>query len=353
MRSISFNYIGLFLLAMFCGLHFMTYASEYTQEHELKEKYHNEIATFWQTGTFGNIEGVNKTKLAYASFINASNNKCLVIVPGRTEGYLKYKELSFVLFQQGYDIHIIDHRGQGISQRMQENPYKGYVEVFDFYSDDLHTFIEQVVNPQCKDQYLLAHSMGGAIAGRYLQRFPNNIKAAVLASPMIAINSGPMPEWLAKSVVSIGDTLSQWLSDDSWYFLGQGDYEKSDFEDNRLTQSKLRYQLFNQEYQNQPNLQLGGVTYRWIAEALVANEALFEDIEKLSTPTIVLQAGGDVVVDNQAQNDFCAALHLAHSASCPNGRPLHIADSEHELFFEIDSIRNAAIDAALSWFKRH
>ncbi|REL28546.1 alpha/beta fold hydrolase [Thalassotalea euphylliae] len=324
-----------------------------TSEQALPTRYDNEIKSFWQTGQFSEFSGVDDVSIRYAQFLSPSRNKCLLLVPGRSESYLKYQELAFDLTNAGYNLFIIDHRGQGLSGRMQSDEHKGYVAEFDHYSDDLHFFVDNIVQPQCQqDIFLLAHSMGGAISARYLQRYQTPIKAAVLASPMIAVNSGGIPSWLGEFIIGSGDTLSQWFSDDSWYFLGQSGYSSTPFADNALMQSPVRYEIFTHLYQSTPDLQLGGVTFRWLSEAVQVNKDIFSDIHKLTVPTIVLQAGSDTVVDNQAQNDFCQALHAAHPQSCPEGKPAVIAGARHEIFFELDKYRIDGIVQTLNWFQQ-
>ncbi|MFD2165546.1 alpha/beta fold hydrolase [Thalassotalea euphylliae] len=325
-----------------------------TTEEQLESRYNNEIRAFWQQGQFSSFTGVDDVKIRYAQFSQANNPQCLVIVPGRSEGYLKYQELAYDISRLGFDIYIIDHRGQGLSERMLANKHKGYVNHFDDYSEDLNTFVNDVVSKDCKkDVFLLAHSMGGAISARYLQLYPGKIKAAVLASPMIAINSGGIPTWLASAIINTGDGLATLFGQDSWYFLGQGEFEQTPFEENQLMQSKARYKIFTDLYQQQTDLQLGGVTYRWLNEALAVNENLFADINKLNTPVQVLQAGDDTVVDNQAQFDFCAALNQSHEASCPGGKPFVVAEARHEIFFETDALRQQGIEEVMRWFTEH
>ncbi|WP_448212658.1 alpha/beta fold hydrolase [Colwellia sp. MEBiC06753] len=345
--------IGIFLIAMSTTAVFAT-STPYTSETELPQRYSNEIKQHWQTGHFSSFKGVDQVDIHYAQFQSPAANQCIVLVPGRSEGYLKYQELAYDIAQQGFDLFIIDHRGQGLSGRMLNNKFKGYVELFDDYSTDLHQFIDTIVRPACHNElYLLAHSMGGAISARYLQRFISPVKAAVLSSPMIAINSGGLPLWLSKLVINTGDTLSQLLANQPWYFVGQDDYKTKAFEDNQLSHSIIRYQIFTKLYQATPELQLGGVTFHWLKEALKANEDIFDDIDKLKTPTLVLQAGSDTVVDNSAQDQFCQQLHQNFSYSCPGGKPIVIKGARHEILFEIDSYRQQGLDQILAWFTQH
>ena len=332
------------------------------KETELNQAYREKILPFWQQGEFGDFNGVADTRINFARFEHnsqelshsGSQRKKLLIVPGRCEGYLKYQELCYDFYHAGYDLYIIDHRGQGISQRLLSQPHKGHVESFDHYSDDLHSFIQTIVKPEAQTKTcLLAHSMGAAISARYLQRFDNQISAAVFASPMIAINSGIIPAPLANLLVKAGLAINNRASKNPWYFLGQGDYSPREFSGNPLMHSAVRYQKFIELYQAQPDLQLGGVTFHWLREAIKVNQDIFADLAKLTTPVTVLQAGADTIVDNKAQDAFCRQLNQLFPGSCPGGQAVKITGARHELFFEKDDFRDAALLQAHAWFERY
>jgi len=337
---------------------FMSIADDrFTSEAQLTSRITGEIHDFWQQGDFASFSGVNNTRINYARFIHGDSkqlSKCLVISSGRTESYLKYQELSYDLFQLGYSLFFIDHRGQGLSERTQDNPDKGHVDDFQYYVDDLATFIDNHVTPHCAEKpYLLAHSMGGAISARYLQDHPNKIKAAVLASPMIGFNGGGIPDAIAKPLISFTALLNRWFDDKAWYFLGHKDYAPTDFTDNVLMHSAERYQIFSDVYQNTTEIQLGGVTTQWLKSSVTALDKIFKNLDKIQTPTLVLQSGEDTVVSNQAQHDFCQQLHRLHPQSCPEGKPVVIAGAFHELFFESDIYRIPALTALVDWLEQH
>ena len=336
--------------------------TSFTYEEQLETSYVNNIHNFWQQGDFNHFFGKNNIRINYVYFTHAlinktttdKNQRSLVIVPGRAESYIKYQELSFDFYQQGYDIFIIDHRGQGLSERMLTNPHKGYVENFEWYSDDLHYFIKNIVKPNTvKKPYLIAHSMGGLIAARYLQKHTNAIQAAVLSSPMIAINSGMFPNHLAEILIQESEKFNQWLSPTPWYFIGQSDFVFLPFDQNPLTQSEIRYQRLIDLYKNNSEIQLGGVTLHWLTEAFKAKQTVLNHLTTLTTPTLILQTGADSVVDNQAQNEFCQRLHQLHPLSCPTGKPITINNSYHELFFEQDHYREVALTHVIQWFNQH
>jgi len=316
--------------------------SSLTKETNLQSTdYLQKIERFWQLGKFESFNGVGEHRIEYAYFFDEKHTSTIVISPGRCEGYLKYQEVIFDLFRKKYNVFIIDHRGQGFSQRAQQNPHKGYVEAFDFYAQDLHTFIQSIVMPKCdKLPYLLAHSLGCAIATRMMQCFPKTVNNAVLLSPMIAISSGPLPYTLAKMVIKTGNWFNNLLSPkEPWYFLGQSNYKPTCFEKNALTHSKIRYQQFVELYQRNSKIQLGGVTIHWLLEAIKSETNIFTDITKIDTPLVIIQAGDDTIVDNQKQNDFCLQLHT-HSSDLSTKKPIQISRARHELLFEVNDIRD-------------
>ncbi|MEI6893187.1 MAG: alpha/beta fold hydrolase [Colwellia sp.] len=343
----------------------MTETTLFNQEFRLKDKLASEIILFWQQGLFASFHGVNAVEIHYAQFIHGKlpNEKValtkthcptIVVVPGRGETYLKYQELIFDLYHQGYNIFIIDHRGQGLSERLLPNINKGYVVNFQDYVDDLKHLIEHIVMKGSPiPPYLLAHSMGGTIALRYMQDSPHAIKAAVISSPMLGFYTSVIPPLIAKKIVTVKLALNKLISNNPWYFLGQKDYCPTCFSKNKLTHSSKRYQVFIDLCKHNKAIQLGGVTTHWIMQGVIAQQNIFDKLTKLKTPILLLQAGSDSIVCQQSQNNFCRKLHALQPQSCPKGEPVSIKGAFHELFFEIDAYRNRAITQSMAWFKAH
>ena len=149
------------------------------------------------------------------------------------------------------------------------------------------------------------------------------------------------------------ELINQWFDDTPWYFFGYTDYTQNDFDGNPLMHSELRHQQFSQLYHTTPAIQLGGITIKWLTESMAALEKIFTNINKITTPTLVIQAGSDKIVNNQAQDDFCQQLHQLHPQTCPNGKPLLVKDAYHELFFESDVYRLQTLTAVVEWFEKH
>jgi len=308
------------------------------------------INTVWQQGTFDAFKGVDGIRIQYAYFMHSTASPSIVISSGRSESYLKYKESICELYHHGYNIFILDHRGQGLSERMLSNKNKGYVKNFDDYAYDLHQFITTIVQPKINQQpYLLAHSMGGAISVRMLQLYPSVVKKATLLAPMIAINTGALPQKLAIGLVKLGKKINQQLTKEPWYFLGQSSYRIKPFHENRLTHSQKRYKTFAELYQTNTEIQLGGATYDWLYQAIEAEKNIFTQLDKIQTPLCILQAGNDTIVDNNKQQQFCAQLHHISPELCAQSA-IVIEQAFHELLFEEEAIRTKAVSHILSYF---
>lgn len=318
-----------------------------TEEH-LEALHRDLLPAFWQQhAREGEFIGKDQVPIRYAVLRHPGSERAIMVVNGRVETYLKYQELALDLWNQGYSLYLIDHRGQGRSGRMLQDPLKGYVAHFEDYVDDLKTFHDRVVEQDKPAKvFILAHSMGGAISARYLERWPDDIQAAVLSSPMMGINLGGLPAWLAKGLASTMDTVGGWFGEPP-YGPGQGPYADHGFADNELTHSPRRYQLFREQYERTPEVKLGGATAHWIREGILAGEQIIAAAAQIKTPLLLLQAGEDSVVDNTAQDAFCLA------APCEGGKPMRIEGAWHELFIEQDAQRQPALQAALAFLERY
>ena len=269
-----------------------------------------------------------------------------MISTGRIEGLIKYKEVIFDLFNNGYSVFIHDHRGQGLSTRLLTNPHKGHVDTFDHYVDDLQQFMQRYVLVHTQQEgyqkpHLLCHSMGGAIGTLYLLRHANHFNKVALSAPMFGI-AAPIPEAFSRFIINTGVALNRLLRAESWYFLGLGDYGVEPFEKNVLTSSPMRYALFREEYNNTPEVQLGGPTFGWLQQAVIAMKHIEDSAKRVVNPCLILQAGDDTVVDNKRQNKVAQLM--------PHAELILIEGAKHELLLESDKLRLASMSAILKHF---
>ena len=344
----KFNALPLLALTLFsAGALAVTNPYQLTTEADVPALHQQTLPDFWRDHAApGEFKGKDGVTIRYAALRQTKVDRAILLVNGRVESYLKYQELAWDLWRQGYSLYLIDHRGQGLSDRLLADKEKGYVADFDDYVLDLKQFHDQVILADKPAKlFLLAHSMGGAISARYLEHWPDDVEAAVLSSPMMGINLGGLPKWLAQGLAATMDTVGSWWGEPP-YGPGQTGYVSHEFADNGLSHSESRYQAFRQLYEQHPQIKLGGVTAHWIREGIKAGDAAIAEADRIKTPLLLIQAGEDGIVDNQAQDSFCDRLQ------CEGGKPLRIEGAWHELFIEADAQRLPALTATLDFFAR-
>lgn len=322
------------------------------READFEQRLKEDIEPYWeQHGQKGTFTGVDGIQISYMTFIQENETGAIVISSGRTESYVKYKELVFDLGRQGYSVYIHDHRGQGYSGRMlPDQRQKGHVNRFEDYVSDLDTFVRAVVLAKPHQKlFLLGHSMGGGIATLYLERYPDVFHAAALSSPMHApainiLGSPGIGCWWFR--------LMDWLCDDCWAGLLPNPYEPKTFADNEYTHSEVRYRYLLKTYRENETIQLGGPTRRWCGQACAASPKMLDQTKSITIPVLVLQAGADTAVTPDGQNTFCKNLKEETGNSCYDGKPIPFNGAKHELFIEADEYRIPAISAILDFFSQ-
>ncbi len=307
-------------------------------ETELKNPAHlKKIETLYNGGTEGYFEGAENIEIYYKFFIHPEEKAAVVISSGRTEAAIKYKELIFDLYNNGFSVYIFDHRGQGLSGRMLPDPEMGYIDNFENYVKDMKKFYDTVVTLKPhKNIFLLAHSMGGAIAMTYLEEYPDDFTAAAFSSPMLGL---PCPTCELIGILT---------GDEPKYAMGHSDYEgnKEPFEKNTLTNSEIRFEIMNNEFEKNKKARLGGATYQWVYKSCKQFEKIFKNLDKIKTPLILFSAENEEIVDRNAHSDFIEKmLELGKTV-----KSYEVPKAKHELFIETDEIRIPVLTKILDFF---
>lgn len=310
-----------------------------TTEAELQDKeYAKKIEDFYDSGKEGSFTGKEDINIYFKIFKQPKKKKAAILISsGRTEAAIKYKELIFDLFNNGYSIYIHDHRGQGLSGRMTEDHDMGYIDNFQFYVDDMKYFYDNYLKPkEHKKIFLLAHSMGGAIGLSYLEQYPNDFNAAAFSSPMLGLT----PPICAAVKLLVGKEPK--------YAMGETKYndDKVAFEENNLTSSKIRYARMIKAFDKVPKAKLGGATYQWINRSCHQFEYLFNNINMIQTPIILFSAQNDEIIDVRAHQRF---VEKAKSLN-KEGRAYIVDNAQHELFIEKDEQRIETINEILNFY---
>src|SRR5215469_2704434 len=104
----------------------------------------------------------------------------VVVVHGFGEHSGRYHELAEFLFKRGFDITAFDQRGHGKSDGLA-----GHVDRFADYELDLSRVVASAKGRGPKRILLVAHSMGGLAALRYLAGEAPAIAGAVISAPLL------------------------------------------------------------------------------------------------------------------------------------------------------------------------
>lgn len=346
MRSIRFVLLVSLLITVSCGVNFEALQSDdnfynlSTEEQLNNEKYNEEIENFYNGGKEGYFLGKDSIQIYYKVFRQTGKESpAILISSGRTEAAIKYKELIFDLYNNGYSIYIHDHRGQGLSGRMTEDPDMGYIDTFQFYVDDMKYFyLNMLKKGNHKKKYLMAHSMGGAIGMTYLEQNPNDFNAAAFSSPMLGLSSTTC----FATKILIGKKTK--------YALGQGYYQDDNqfFEKNELTGSEIRYNRMNAAFAKETKARLGGPTYQWVNKSCEHFDYMNDNIKNIETPFILFSAENETIVSKKAHQKFIEEAK-EKGKTC---EAFLVKDAQHELFIEKDEQRIKTMNQIFKFYNR-
>lgn len=298
---------------------------------EWKEKVFPHFVSL-QTGEFENSAGLN---IRFHYSINRGAKKTIVILPGRAEPAIKYAEVLYDLRAPDVNFFVIDHQGQGESDRILDDSHKGHVLHFQNYVEDLRFFMTKVVIPQTQgsERFLLAHSMGGTIGVHYLASHPGVFKKVVLSAPMLKLNTRPYAEIVAK----IYSLFLMKSGKGAEYAPDKGPYvaEEDTFEKNLVTHSRERFEVNKSLFRDYPFLTVGGPTVQWVHSSLKATSRIQNLGKKIKIPILILQSGNDEYVKNERQNSFCKKAFDCQRVIYPQ--------AFHEILMEKDVVRSDAM----------
>lgn len=274
----------------------------------------------------------------------------------------RYAEQIHDLVSEGFSpVYALDHRGQGRSTRLLvDDSFKSHVESAADFINDFRVFVSLVDEDKGSDKlFLHCHSMGCAIGLTYLMeehyaQRPTKFNAVAANAPLIQPNTDPFPYTIA---TAIGHAML-FFGLDTYYPPTKGASFAELYVDNPDRPDRQRIQIARciaREKTTYPaghdGLCLGDVSALFAAEFFGMYDAFvsFQNVNaKLSTPILLQQArdngdGSDGVVINTEQTNFCNNA----ATSCTRTQ---YDQAEHNIWFETDSIRTAALNEAYAFY---
>lgn len=282
----------------------------------------------------GVLETRDGVKLRYATFpkVRGRSKGTIIILNGRNECIEKYFETTQDLNRNGFGVATFDWRGQGGSDRLIDDPFKGYVRDFQEYVGDLEQFFTDVVLPDCKGPYfILAHSTGALIALLAAPSLLNRVQRMVFSAPLLELAEKAIQPRTIKYLSAV----MRYAGLGSRYMVGSSKpRETQPFIGNKLTSDPDRYRRNSSLYEQHRLLGLGGPTVTWVNAACRAMEAVADPAFQASIqiPILIVAAGNDQVVSTPAIETYIQGLR--------SGSLLTIDGAKHEIMQERDGLRD-------------
>ncbi|MBW4707778.1 alpha/beta hydrolase [Roseobacter sp. YSTF-M11] len=264
----------------------------------------------------------------------------VLIFPGRTEFIEKYSGVAGALAQRGLAAMAIDWRGQGLADRLLENPLIGHVDHFPDYQKDVDRLVRAARDLNMpRPFFLLGHSMGGAIGLRAaMEGLP--VQATAFTGPMWGIYLAPHLRPVA------------WISSQLMPRVGQGHRLPpgtkvehhvlvDGFEGNLLTRDTTQFAQMKTQLEKHPELALGGPSFVWLREALTETRHL-AGRPAPNLPCVTFLGTNERIVD-------VSAIHR-RMEGWKRGALELVEEGEHEVLMESDAVAGPLFDRMTALF---
>ncbi|MFZ4115907.1 MAG: alpha/beta fold hydrolase [Chthoniobacterales bacterium] len=279
--------------------------------------------------------------------VGESSAGIIIFLEGVKDSWFFEGETFYDLFQKGYDIYAYDHRGQGCSPHLSDaNPQISHIEHFSDYTKDFKNFVDLVraENPG-RPLFLVAHSLGGAIAAEYLENeTASPFTSVVLLAPMFEINFSRNGK---------NFTEQQVLFDVSWHMKERPStankyaYSKEDGDVDPKTWDEEtdnpRLAQIHQLCKEKPEVIVGGPSNKWLQEAINSSRHIRSQTNQINCNTLILVPENDQIVVRAATQDA--------SKKMPQATYELVEGASHPLLqLSNDRIRNEVLDRIDSFF---
>ena len=260
-------------------------------------------------------------KLFLRDWPNPSARDAVLIVHGLGEHSGRYEQLAQWFLARGYAVRSYDQRGHGRTPGQRSALRHG-----DDLLQDLANVYKDYAASVGRLPLLLGHSMGGTVALRTVLDGRIEPPALVLSSPALRTYEAP---WLRQLAHVLARVLPN-LPLRNGLALDGLSHDKQVIED----------------YRNDP-LCSGKVTPRIADFIFRAGATSIADAWRLRTPTLLLVAGSDRLVDPSGSRDFSAGAWATKRLTSRFFDTLF-----HELFNETETGRHQVLAQLADWLRR-
>ncbi|MEO1536707.1 MAG: alpha/beta hydrolase [Pseudomonadota bacterium] len=271
---------------------------------------------------------------------HAENSRGTVLLyPGRTEYIEKYGRVIRDLVAAHWSVALIDWRGQGLSDRLDDDGRLGHVVDFLDYQRDAATFLDWVKEIELpRPHVLLAHSMGGCIGLRSLVN-GLDVARAVFSAPMWGIQ---MPGY-ARPLTYVLPPVARLLKREAVFAPGTKPTSylvDTAFAENMLTADPTTFGWLCTQVATVPGFALGGPSVQWVGSATLEMDRLM-GLSKPNVPTLTFVGTREQIVSIEAIERY--------HANWPQGELRKVTGAKHEMMMEVPEIRARFLSDSLGF----
>lgn len=229
----------------------------------------------------------------------------IVIVHGAMEHHGRYGWLVEMFRLSGFHVVMGDLPGQGMTTRSS----RGHIDQFDDYTIEIKDWIQAAYQFELP-VFLIGHSLGGLASIRLLQQEKLKLAGVILSSPCLGLINYP-----SKFLSSVSYLLNK---------VAPRIRMKTG-----LTIDMATRNADIREIDSNDTLYITKVSVRWYRELITAIKLASSDISKTQDiPLLLMQGGGDLVVDKKLVKDWFNMVPLSEK------RYKEWTDCYHEIFNE-------------------
>ncbi len=276
------------------------------------------------------VSGKDGFPLFLSSFRADDPRGTVLVLHGFTENTFKYSELIYSFLKNGFSVVAYDQRGHGRSGRADGLPHPSvtHVDRFEDYVDDLRIVCETVLSGMPRPWTIFAHSMGGAVASLYLEKYPETFAGAALCAPMIAPNTGGFPSALALAVCKSACCLGRGIH----YPFFMKPYSGPESFETSCATDPVRFAWYDAVKASDVKFQNSVPSYCWTVESIQVTRKILAPgtPESIACPVLLSSADKDFSVLPEPQKQFIERV--------PKGKRIFVKDSRHEIFRSVNEV---------------
>ena len=286
-----------------------------------------------EDGKFFYISSFDNTEIRVGIWENiqfqGETQGTILLQQGHNEFIEQYFEVIEKFLSKKFNVICFDWRGQGLSQKMIDDPHKQYIEDFSFHNQDLNYILDNLIYNNFNGPFIgIGHSMGGCIILNALKENNQLFEKVILSAPMLGFKNEKLLLPFIKLLHIFGNKEN--------YLIGSNPNmgKETPFEQNDLTSDKKRYFRTLKLVRKKPNIRLWGITTAW-AEA--ARKIILDMREKNWAESIETK----ILIINNLQDKVVNPNHIEQmSKRLKNSKLINFPLCEHEIFMEKDIYQN-------------